>query len=299
LGCERGRFFIFGADPPAQCADVLARLSRMQDNLARLRQRAMELDGNAAIAARRRQAEAAVRQYCGTARFADPSAAAGDPRSAETDPYAQPPGAADPQFGPDADGGEPDEAAQPDGAASGAGQQPLLPGRPVCVRLCDGYFFPLASAGDLGAEGAPQMCQAQCPGAETQAFSIRDGDDISEAVGPGGESYMETPNALRYRKARVPGCSCRRRDESWGQALRGAQDMLGTRDSDIIVDAEKARRMSRPAAPARKPAAAGPGKRPDEARTSPPAAPARPADSRRAVGPDGKRDVRIIAPAQP
>ena len=114
------------------------------------------------------------------------------------------------------------------------------------MRLCDGYFFPLASAGDLGSGGAPQMCQAQCPGAETQAFSIRDGDDISEAVGPGGESYMETPNALRYRKARVTGCSCRRQGESWGQALRGAQDMLGTQDSDVIVDAAKARRMSRP-----------------------------------------------------
>jgi hypothetical protein len=59
---------------------------------------------------------------------------------------------------------------------------------------------------------------------------------------------MELENALRYQKATVPGCSCRKADQSWGQALKPAEDMLG--GSDTVIDAEKAARMSRPPSPA-------------------------------------------------
>ncbi|MBV9569220.1 MAG: DUF2865 domain-containing protein, partial [Hyphomicrobiales bacterium] len=120
-------------------------------------------------------------------------------------------------------------------------------GKPVCVRLCDGYFFPLASVGNRGGVDAGQMCQAQCPGADTEAFSMGAGEDIEHAVGEGGKSYMELENALRYQKATVPGCSCRKLDQSWGQALKPAEDMLG--GSDTPVDAEKAAQMSRAASP--------------------------------------------------
>ena len=115
-------------------------------------------------------------------------------------------------------------------------------------------FLPARKLGNRGSVDAAGMCQAQCPGAETEAFSMGAGDDIEHAVGEGGKSYMELENALRYQKATVPGCSCRKADQSWGQALKPAEDMLG--GSDTMIDSEKAAKMSRPPAPtdARKPA---------------------------------------------
>ncbi|MFI5010962.1 MAG: DUF2865 domain-containing protein [Hyphomicrobiales bacterium] len=280
IGCGNSRFLIFGSDPPPVCAELTARLGRMQANLTKLQGQADQLAGGSGLVDRRYRLRAAISQYCGV-----------DPRQADlleqpTSPIDQP---------------------QPgDGSASGEQGQGADFGKPVCVRLCDGYFFPLASLGKRGRDGLAEMCQAQCPGAETEPFSMGAGDDIAQAVGEGGKSYMELTNALRYQKATVPGCSCRRADESWGQALKGAEGMLG--GSDPAISADKAAEMSRPpASPAPKKAtSAGKGQppaviaapQPDAgAPANGPAKPVEPDGSlRQTVGPDGSRSVRIIAP---
>jgi hypothetical protein len=289
IGCDNTRFFIFGPAPPPQCGALSARLGRMQANLASLQGQADQFGLGPGLAARRDQLRAAIRQYCGV-----------DLRQAG--PLFRPPA---PEPEPSLlDAPEPADLSAPDEQGQGIG-----PGKPVCVRLCDGYFFPLASLGKGGRDGAAQMCQAQCPGTETEAFVVGSDDDITRAVGEGGKSYMELTNALRYQKATVPGCSCRRSDESWGQALKGAEDMLG--GSDAAVSADQAAQMSRPSTPPnpKKPkGATGAGKSeppvvivapPPEASESGngPAKPAAPdAALRQTVGPDGSRNVRVIAP---
>jgi len=290
IGCGNSRFLVFGSDPPAACGELMARISRMQANLASLQQKADELGGGESALAHRARLEAAIRQYCD-----DPRRPGGfEPLDPDHDPL---------QSG---DIMEEDQAEAPD--------QGLAPGKPVCVRLCDGYFFPLASLGKGGPDAAAGMCQAQCPGAETQAFSMGASDDIAQAVGPGGKRYIELDNALRYQRATVSGCSCRRANESWGQALKGAEDMLGTGDTDVPVSADKAAELSRVPQPGKAPA---PGKSPQAGKTpdkkaasvagQPPAPGSAPATGgapaagpasgqRQTVGPDGTRNVRIIAP---
>ena len=301
IGCGNSRFLIFGSDPPAVCAGLNLRLSRMQTNLVNLQAQADRLGGGPSLMVRRNRIEAAIQQYCGTE--PRPNEALPDPA-----PFDQPD-----QLGtqPDQTGSQ-DEQTQPEGQE----RQPLPPGRPVCVRLCDGFFFPLASAGKGGPDAAPEMCQAQCPGAETEAFSMGTGDDITQAIGTGGKSYMELDNALRYQKATVAGCSCRRSNQSWGQALKGAEGMITTHPSDIIVDAEKAEQLSKPAQSGdpRKPGAAkAPAKTPPPPVAASQPQPASPMSGsgqagtppasrdplRETVGPDGQRKVRIIAPSGP
>ncbi|MBV9114266.1 MAG: DUF2865 domain-containing protein [Hyphomicrobiales bacterium] len=238
IGCDNRRFLIFGSDPPPQCGPLLARMARMQQDLANLQSQADRLGGGAALDEQRYQLQLAMRQYCGGE--ARPSGILGQPGEANLIDVPQ--------------------------AIDGLGGTEPVPGgglgKPVCVRLCDGYFFPLASVGSRGGVDAAQMCQAQCPGADTEAFSMGAGDDIEHAVGEGGKAYMELENALRYQKATVPGCSCRKSDQSWGQALKPAEDMLG--GSDTMIDADKAAQMSRPANPsdAKKPAGARTGPAP-------------------------------------
>jgi Protein of unknown function (DUF2865) len=277
IGCDSSRFFIFGSDPPPQCGDLMNRLGRMQANLANLRSQADMLADGPSAAAQRYQLQNAIRQYCDVPNQPEDADA-----SADLDP-----GKA---------------GAQGDAASAGSQDQALPPGKPVCVRTCDGYFFPLAGLGQRGQNAATQLCQAQCPGAETELFSMSEGDDITKAVGPGGKSYTELPNALRYQKATVQGCSCRRSsDESWGQALKGAEDVLGPNGQDETISADKAAQMSRPAvaSPGKKPLAAAKGQ-PATAGDAGQQGPVQQGSGAtgnggaQAAGPNGARGVRII-----
>ena len=278
IGCGAPRLFIFGPAQPAQCAELAARLSRMQANFASLQGHAEELGMGPGGAARRDQLKQAIRDYCGN-----------DRRQALPpweQPIDQPPIESDPGMAdmpPDT----------PLGDDQGTGS-----GKPICVRLCDGYFFPLASVGRRGPDGTQEMCQAQCPGSETEAFTLGPEGDIAQAVGQGGKAYMELDNALRYQKATVPGCSCRKSDQSWGEALKGAEDMLGGPDTPI--SAEEAARLSRPAAPTdpKKPrGAAGPKGQPAPLASGGTAlAPTSPDASKPGPAPDPQRKVRIIVP---
>ena len=78
--------------------------------------------------------------------------------------------------------------------------------RAVCVRLCDGFFFPsvLSSGGD----GA---CESQCPDAPTAFYSMPAGSDkIEDAVSLGGEPYTALPVADHNRLSFDSTCTCHR-----------------------------------------------------------------------------------------
>jgi hypothetical protein len=76
----------------------------------------------------------------------------------------------------------------------------------VCVRLCDGYFFPLpASTGD-----AASACDSQCPDAPTEVFYRKGSDRIEDALSAEGRPYTALPVALRYRSHADATCSCHR-----------------------------------------------------------------------------------------
>jgi hypothetical protein len=86
--------------------------------------------------------------------------------------------------------------------------------RPVCVRLCDGFFFPAipsASGGEIGSEEA--SCAALCPDAPTALYFLPAGSDrIEDGATVSGERYAALPAALRYRTGRDGACACRRAD---------------------------------------------------------------------------------------
>ncbi|MCS0496358.1 DUF2865 domain-containing protein [Ancylobacter sp. MQZ15Z-1] len=119
--------------------------------------------------------------------------------------------------------------------------------RTVCVRTCDGFFFPLSYAATPARfYSDEQACQRQCPGTEARLFAYRNpGEDIEQAVATNGQPYMSLPNALLYKKQFVPTCSCRPAGESWAQAL-GAQQDTTVRKGDIIVTEDASREMAQP-----------------------------------------------------
>jgi Protein of unknown function (DUF2865) len=79
---------------------------------------------------------------------------------------------------------------------------PASYGKTYCVRLCDGSYYPVASAGNAT---PVQMCSAMCPATKTGIFR---GAEIDTAVDDRGARYRDTEHAFAYRTSLVAGCTC-------------------------------------------------------------------------------------------
>jgi len=128
----------------------------------------------------------------------------------------------------------------------------------VCVRECDGAFFPVTYFGGRSrADSLEQICQALCPNAKVALYSFPFGGSIDEAASSSGELYNLLPNAHKFEHSYDAACSCRGPDQTWAQALAAAEARYGRGAHDIVVTAEQAARMSRPAVAAASKAALG------------------------------------------
>lgn len=216
LGCDRQQFLFFGDPPPPQCGALNARIGQMQANL-----RELQAQSEGGYEARRRYLVNAIEQAC---------------RPAGRGFFEQLFGGPDQPVPPQ---DLPPEGTQP--VAEGEGR-PSGGSKAVCVRTCDGFFFPLSSSPG-GRSGADEMCQSLCPGAETQAFFM--GEQIQGAVSRSGTPYMSLPNALKYTKTFDASCSCKKGDQTWAQVLANAESLLDKRKSDIYVTEAKAEELNR------------------------------------------------------
>jgi len=225
IGCERGPLGFLSGAPPAECGPIAQRIRQLETNFARLSAESGDAGG---IELRRRQLMGAIQQTC----------------SVE-----QPRGFFESLFGPPRNQQQPQQQIMPEGQPiiSEDDQNQSLGGRRlVCVRTCDGSFFPLSNTPG-GRQKAAEMCQALCPGTETVAFATPGGDNaMNRAVSLSGRPYASLANAFKYKKAYDSSCACKKDNESWAVVLRKAESMLEQRKGDIIVTAEKAEELSRP-----------------------------------------------------
>jgi hypothetical protein len=121
--------------------------------------------------------------------------------------------------------------------------------RTVCVRSCDGAYFPVSFA-TMPARfpDDEKTCKALCPAAEATLYAYRNpGEDMNQAVSISGQSYSASPNAFRYRQEFNPSCACKAAGQTWSDALKSIDDKAAAeQQGDIIVTEESAKKMSRP-----------------------------------------------------
>jgi hypothetical protein len=118
--------------------------------------------------------------------------------------------------------------------------------RTLCVRTCDGYYYPISFATTPARFGEDEAtCRATCPNTEVALYSHRTNEDVRQATGINGRLYTELPNAFKYRTHFDNSCSCRKAGQSWAEALGGTRDTTVER-GDIVVTDEKAKAMSQP-----------------------------------------------------
>ncbi|HZP70574.1 MAG TPA: DUF2865 domain-containing protein [Pseudolabrys sp.] len=120
--------------------------------------------------------------------------------------------------------------------------------RTVCVRTCDGFYFPISYSTSPDRFRDDELaCQRMCPAAEVALYSYHNpGEEMAQAVSLNGRLYTELPTAFQYRKALNPACSCRRPGESWAQTLKSVGPDDTVVPGDVVVTEQNAKQLSQP-----------------------------------------------------
>lgn len=221
IGCGGGGFFLFGGQP-AQCDQLNGQIQRMRANLDTIRAGLQQLQGGGREDQRQAIMVALAQNNCGPQYRA---AAATRPSRNLFDTLF----------------GGPQES-----TVEGLPETPQSSSfRTVCVRTCDGSFFPISySANPAKFPNDERVCQRMCPAAEVALYAYRNqGEDISKATSINGKPYTELPNAFRYRQEYNPSCTCKRPGESWTAAV--GEDPTVER-GDIVVTDDKAKALAQP-----------------------------------------------------
>ncbi len=110
--------------------------------------------------------------------------------------------------------------------------------RTLCVRLCDGYYFPISTKTTrLGLDTDADRCMASCDGEARLFFHANPGGDVASARDFTGLMYEALPNAFKYLKTRVSGCSCRPAPWSVEETARHRTYAENVRKPEIQSDA--------------------------------------------------------------
>ena len=82
--------------------------------------------------------------------------------------------------------------------------------RTLCVRLCDGFYWPVSYAtSQSGLQADEATCQASCGSPVKLFYYDTNGLGPEEAVDLRGKPYEKLRNAFRYREAFDSACKCR------------------------------------------------------------------------------------------
>ena len=271
--CENSGFFSIFSQPPPQCGAINRQIDQQRSTLERMQIEFEQLNGGTAERAAQRQSVliSLGENNCG-AQY----------RSAALQGQ---------------QGGFFDRLFSGNGGNNGIFSTPAGPMgstfRTICVRSCDGYYFPISFATTQDRfRDDEQACQRMCPAAEVALYAYHNpGEEVSQAVSLSGRPYTELPNAFAYRKAMTPACGCRKPGESWATALKslGGDDTFAP--GDVVVTEQNAKQLSQPriGADGKPIRARTPANAPAAVQQAQPAAQA-PAAT------DAKRDVRTVGP---
>lgn len=86
--------------------------------------------------------------------------------------------------------------------------------RTVCVRTCDGFYWPISFSTTDNYIGQDAIrCHEMCPGTEVILFSYRNpGEEPEDMISLSGMPYRSTPYAFKFREEISSDCSCKARE---------------------------------------------------------------------------------------
>jgi len=104
-----------------------------------------------------------------------------------------------------------EESDAPRGSPNQFGNLPFATYRTLCVRLCDGYYFPVSfSTLPNHFQRDSDLCQSQCAAPAELFYHQNPGGAVEQMVSAVSQQpYTGLKSAWRYRKEYVQGCSCK------------------------------------------------------------------------------------------
>ena len=124
-----------------------------------------------------------------------------------------------------------------------AGQSRTGASRTLCVRMCDGFYWPISNAVSRNSfHRDATTCRASC-GEEARLFyHPANQGDVTEMVDLTGRAYAKLSTAFRYRKALSESCKCK--PDPWAQSELDRHRRYALNEQVIALN-----RPSRPADP--------------------------------------------------
>lgn len=234
-GCGTGSVVVINGGDPDICSDINSLIAEMEDNLRILKSERQQLVSGDGDDTRRRILAALEINGCYGDREEFASADPDEPETHRNILRDLPP---DESYGPMLRDGEMGVYPPESGVYSGTL-------RTMCVRTCDGAFFPIsseASPADFARD--EQACRARCPGAETELFfhelATEESDQMVSAST--GRPYTELPNAFAYRTrgAGKPGvCGCQIPKTATTTPKAGGGNTGSSESSIIVIEGKK------------------------------------------------------------
>jgi hypothetical protein len=111
------------------------------------------------------------------------------------------------------------------------GKQSLIPRfgsyRTLCVRLCDGYYFPISAAASPNRFAADERaCQSRCDGDVRLFYYSNAGGSAETMRDRNGRAYSDLKTAFLYRTTYDKSCQCR--PAPWTREARARHAMYAT-----------------------------------------------------------------------
>ncbi len=186
-----GGFLFFKPTPDPRCGKVIATIDKLQANLDQLTSQQAQLESQNdpfALSRQRRDVLSQLAQNnCGPQYTADSQHSGFD------------------NFLDDLFGNARIDSLDQGPYSSTAGTYQTL-----CVRTCDGFYFPISFATVPSQFSADEAtCQSMCPGGQAELYThLNPGEDASQMVSLAGQPYSALPNAFRFQKEYDKTCTC-------------------------------------------------------------------------------------------
>ena len=112
--------------------------------------------------------------------------------------------------------------------------------RTVCVRTCDGYFFPMSNASsELDFSRDLENCQSSCPGTEVQLYYHRSADqerdEMVSAVAEEPYSALSTAYLYKSDTPRPEGCGCSQTVRGNFEVIAGGTPAVPDPDAEPVI----------------------------------------------------------------
>lgn len=103
----------------------------------------------------------------------------------------------------------------PGGAPMPQTPLPFASYRTMCVRSCDGYYFPVSFATvSSHFRDDEAKCRSLCAAPADLYIYRNPGEEVEQMVSLNGQPYAQSKNAFKHRKTYVKGCSCKAEEYS-------------------------------------------------------------------------------------